>query len=81
MSKRYRIDPEPTALDRELFRTHVPPPRNPEAPPYEMEDILWQCRKIDAGLIPEEEYARGMRIPVDYLRALRAKFKLLRQPR
>jgi hypothetical protein len=80
MASRFRIDPEPTAADRELFRAHVPPPPNPGVRPYEMEDVLWQCRMIASGLLKEEEYAKAMRIPLDYLRALRARFRLVRPP-
>jgi hypothetical protein len=63
----------PTAYQRALHGEYFPP-RADGGLPYSLEDILFHLRENTELGIPDEDYAEAMRLPLAYVRELRATF-------
>ena len=81
MSERWVIEPKPTDRDRDIHDEYFPLGGDSDVPVrYELEDLIFQLRHVESGLVKEERYAEALHVPAAYVRALRAKFKLVKLP-
>jgi hypothetical protein len=81
MAERWVIEPKPTDRDRAIHDEYFPLGEDSDVPVrYELEDLIFQLRHIESGLVKEERYAEALHVPAAYVRALRAKFKLVKLP-
>ena len=81
MPERWVIEPKPTDRDRAIHDEYFPLREDPDAPSrYELEDVIFQLRHVESGLVTEGRYAEALHVPAAYVRALRTKFKLVKLP-
>ena len=78
MAERWVIEPKPTDRDRALHDEYFPLREDPDAPSrYELEDVIFQLRHVESGLVTEGRYAEALHVPAAYVQALRARFRLV----